>query len=231
MMVIEQKMDYYLIYRNFKKVSSKNTFLKVLYKMPGSAAKCFKTDSNQFKSSKDHTDKKKAQTIYNSVKDLPNTNIQVKKDETEYIGPVFVTTGGFLGAVGGYDTENYDLKLNVAKGRAYSEEPCVIKTDTTNTTTNIRIPNLNNSCINEISNCQIPNSTYELFEGPFLLKKSANSATDKTEICPLKSRQHYTTFDPSNINSTSYSFSKLANEDKLKNLHLNTRLPLTYPKT
>ena len=198
--------------------------------MPGSAAKCFKTDSNQFKSSKDHTDKKKAQTIYNSVKDLPNTNIQVKKDETEYIGPVFVTTGGFLGAVGGYDTENYDLKLNVAKGRAYSEAPCVIKTGTTI----VKIPNLNNSCINEISNCQIPNSTYELFEGPFLLNNSANSANsapDKREICPLKSRQYYTIFDPSNITSTSYSFSKLANEDKLKNLHLNTRLPLTYPKT
>ena len=187
--------------------------------MPGSAAKCFKTDSNQFKSSKDHTDKKKAQTIYNSVKDLTNTNtnIQVKKDETEYIGPVFVTTGGFLGAVGGYDTENYDLKLNVAKGRAYSEAPCVIKTDTTtNTKTDVRIPNSNNSCINEISN----------FEGPFLLKNSTNSTTDKSEICPLKSRQQYTTFDPSNITSTLYSFTKLANQDKLQNLHLNTRVPL-----
>ena len=184
--------------------------------MPGSAAKCFKSDSNQFKSSKDHIDKKKAQTIYYNTQDSAGQ---------EYKGPIFVTTGGFLGAVGGYDTENYDLKLNVAKGRAYSEAPCIIKTDTSN----IIIPNSNNSCNNEISKCQIPNSTYELFEGPFLLKNSTNStnsATDKSEICPLKSRQQYIIFDPSNITSTSYSFSKLANEDKLQNLHLNTRLHL-----
>ena len=192
--------------------------------MSGSAGKCFKTDSNDFKSSNDHINKKKALAIYNSVKEQSKTNSQVKHDKTEYNGPVFVNEGGFLGAVGGYDTSNYDLKLNVAKGRAYSEMPCVVSTDlSTNAITNVVLYNPNDLCINSVSKCQIPTSTYELFEGPYLIKTTSN--TYSSEDCPLKSRQQYTTYDPSNIQTR--SFSKLANDNKLQNLNLNSKLSLT----
>jgi len=172
--------------------------------MPGSAIKCFKTDSNEFKASNDYINKKKALATYNSG--------------------VFINRGGFLGAIGGYNTYNYDLKLNVAKGRAYSEVPCVTSTDlSTSATTNVVLNNPNDLCVNPVSKCQIPNSTYELFEGPYLIKTATN--TYSSEQCGLKSQLQYTTFDPSNIQTL--SFSKLANDDKLQNLNLNSKLPLT----
>ena len=192
--------------------------------MPGSAAKCFKTDSNEFKASNDYINKKKALAIYNTVKEQSKTNSQVKNNNSKYNGPVYINTGGFLGAVGGYNTDNYDLKLNVAKGRAYSEMPYVISTDlSTNATTNVVLNNSNDLCINSVSKCQKPNSTYELFEGPYLIKTETN--TYSSEECPLKSQLQYTTFDPSNIQTR--SFGKLANDDKLQNLNLNSKLPLT----
>ncbi len=192
--------------------------------MPGSAIKCFKIDSNEFKASNDYINKKKALAIYNTAKQQSKTNSQVKDDNSEYNGPVFINEGGFLGAIGGYNTDNYDLKLNVAKGRAYSEMPCIISTDlSTNATTNVVLNNPNDLCVNSVSKCQMPNSTYELFEGPYLIKTTSN--TYSSEDCPLKSRQQYTTFDPSNIQTQ--SFNKLANDDKLQNLNLNSNLSLT----
>ena len=179
--------------------------------MPGTASKCFKTDSNQFKSSKDHINKKKAKVIYDIVSQQPNTNIQLKEDGSEYNGPVFIDGGGFLGAVGGYNTENYNLKLNIAKGRAYSETQCIIRTDnSTNITTDIILNNENKQCVDSVSKCQAPNSTYELYEGPFLQKNKIIYNLDVSADCPLESRLQYTYYDPSNITSTSHSFEKLA---------------------
>jgi hypothetical protein len=193
--------------------------------MPGSAAKCFRTDSNEFKASNDYINKKKAQTIYYSAHKQDISNIKLNKIGNEkYKGPIYLNNGGFLGAVGGYNIDNYDLKLNVAKGRAYSEMPCIISTDlSTNATTNVVLNNPNDLCVNSVSKCQMPNSTYELFEGPYLIKTTTN--TYSSEKCPLNSQLQYTTFDPSNIQTQ--SFGKLANDDKLHNLNLNSKLPLT----
>lgn len=185
--------------------------------MTGSAAKCFKNTSNDFKSSNDRIEKLKAKTIYES---LQRNDVPKKKNGAIYNGPVFVNTGGFLGAVGGYNTNNYDLLLNVAKGRAYSESQC-IKTDSSY----IIIFNENESCKNSVSTCTKPNFTYDLLEGPFLLKADTSN-TDNAE-CESKILQNYSTYDPSNISAISYSFKKLVNQDKLQNLNLHTKLPIT----
>ena len=163
--------------------------------MPGSARKCFKIDSNDFKSSNDYINQKKALVIYNSVKEQSKTNSQVKDNKNKYIGPLFIDQLGFLQAVGGYNIDNFDLKLNIAKGRSYSVIPCVITTDlSTNVTTNVLLDYTNNSCINSVSKCQIPNSTYELFEGPYLVKTVSNTYSCKD--CLLNSRLQYTIYDP-----------------------------------
>ena len=75
--------------------------------MSSSAAKCFSTGPNQFKSSNDYTNQKKAKAIYKSVQ---------KDNGSLYNGPIFVN-GGCLGSIGGYNTNNYELLLNVTKGK------------------------------------------------------------------------------------------------------------------
>ena len=178
--------------------------------MPGSVANCFKNSSNDFRSSNDRIEKLKAKTIYQSVHNNANKNTPTN--------PVFLNNGGFLGAVGGYNTNNYDLLLNVAKGRAYSEAQCI----TTSAHTHTHINTSNDTCATAISKCAIPNSTYHLLEGPFLLKtNSDNSGCESTII------KEYTNYNPAYKRQTIYSFSKLVNRDKLQNLNLHTKLPIT----
>ena len=84
---------------------------------------CFKNTSDGFKSSNDRIEKLKAKTIYHSSK---NTSVPRKSDGSKYNGPVFINTCGFLGSIGGFNNSNYNLRLNVAKGRAYSEKQKII---------------------------------------------------------------------------------------------------------
>ena len=184
--------------------------------MSGSAAKCFKNSSNSLKSSNDYIEKKKAKTIYKSI--INNFSIR-KNDESQYNGPVFINKCGFLGAIGGYNTQNYDLLLNVAKGKAYSESQCIIIDSSS-----IYINNTNETCINILSKCANQNSTYDLYEGPFLLKTNPNNTNNLN--CESKIIKEYSYYDPSNITATSYPFNKLVNNNKLQNLYLHSKLPL-----
>ena len=91
-------------------------YIIYIYNIQSSAANCFSTGPNQFKTSNDYISRKKAQTIYKSVKDNVKAN--------NYAGPI-LTNGTCLGAVGGYNTDNYDLLLNVTKGKYYTEPQCI----------------------------------------------------------------------------------------------------------
>ena len=73
--------------------------------MPNSASKCFLSGPNQLNSSKDYIDRKKAQTIYQTTKNSKT----LKQNGTQYNGPIFVNTSGCLGAIGGYNSNNYEL--------------------------------------------------------------------------------------------------------------------------
>ena len=185
--------------------------------MPGSAAKCFKSDSNQFKSSTDNTNKMRSKTIYQGAKNQnPNVNT----------GPIHVDTGGFLGAIGGFNTSPYDLLLDVAKGKAYSESQCIKITDqNSQQEQNIIINPTNETCTNSISKCGPLNQTYELFEGTIL------KTTESSSTCLLQPEYVY---DPStiniNIHPTSHNIvSKIVNADKLGNINLHNKMRLTCP--
>lgn len=182
--------------------------------MPNSAINCFKNSSNDFKTSNDYINRKKAKTIYNSTK---NNNLTTKKNGSEYKGPVFVNGGHFLGSVGGYNIKNYDLLLNVAKGRAYSEAQCITNLEPPDNV----IPNLNETCINPRSKCAPINSTYNLFEGPFLINKTSDNLNCEPTII-----KNSTTYTLRTDVSNSQSLKKLANRDKLQNLNLNTKIPI-----
>ena len=180
--------------------------------MSGSAANCFKNSSNDFKSSNDRIEKLKAKTIYQSAQ---------KENGSQYKGPIFLNTGRFLGAVGGYNTNNYNLLLNVAKGRAYSESQCIKKD-----TGFIHIANENESCMKSVSKCTLPNSTYDLLEGPFIKQNQSSSPKN----CELEKNKDLYKFNQTLISASSHPFKKLVNQDKLQNLNLHTKLPITCEK-
>ena len=165
--------------------------------------KCFKLDSNQLNSSKDHLDKKKAISVYQSVKNQSTT--------------INTDNHGFLGAVGGYDIENYNLKLNIAKGRSYSEDVCISHEDIS---LNILVKNRSDLCIDSNLKCTTLNTGYELYEGSILQIKSKT-----INNCKLTNYKNYMEqYDPYYINTQ--FFTKLANRDKLSNLYLNSKIPL-----
>ena len=169
--------------------------------MPGFAAKSFSTGPDQFKSSNDYISRKKAQTIYRSLQ-KDNVNVNAKN----YQDPIQIN-GNCLDAVGGYNTDNYDLLLNVTKGKYYTEPICVSVNGT-------KIPSSCYSTINpNNSNCSVFSYNHDLYEGPFLQKNNTNTNTDN--LCPSKIIEQYSKIDPTT--TTTNSFTKLVNEDKLRN--------------
>ena len=93
---------------------------------------------------------------YSNNSQLPGTI--TKKDGSKYNGPFFATTGGCLGAVGGYNINNYDLLLDITKGKYETHHTCN-NTPSTN-----------------------PNISYKISEGPFYYDSdiSTNTLCDDT---------------------------------------------------
>ena len=154
--------------------------------------------------SKEYTNIRRNRTIYESVSQQEG---------------IHVNEGGFLGAVGGFNQQNYDLRLNLAKGRAYSESQCVNDISINN----ININNTNQDCITAISSCAPLTITSELREGSFLSK---NPNTNLDNKCSSNLFKQLSLYDL-NLNYSTASFNNLVNYDKLQNLNLNSKLPLT----
>ncbi len=178
--------------------------------MPNSASKCFLSGPNQLNSSKDYIDRKKAQTIYQTTKNSKT----LKQNRSEYNGPIFVNTSSCLGAIGGYNSNNYDLLLNVTKGKYYTNPPCVIVNDSNcgeqKSLCNTVIAN------SDGSNCSIPNLTRNLYEGPFIIQNQKEIIDSlKSNQCKSLTNNDLLQIDPSNVCTN--SFKKIVNDDKLRN--------------
>ena len=179
--------------------------------MQRSAGKAFNDSYNKFKSAQDKINKKKAETIFEIAS---NKNVN-KQDGEQYVGPVIKKSNGYLAAVGGYNVNSYDILTNVAKGKAYLTSPCVTINGSSVilSTNNCSLP----------GKCNPPNSSYGIFEGPYL----QNSMDLSSCQCLSSQTKQFTNYDPSNIlqaanvgANTAYSYTLLANSNDLQNLKI-----------
>ena len=173
--------------------------------MQRSACKAFNDSYNKFKSAQDNTNKKKAETIF----EIASNKAVNKQDGEKYVGPVIKKSNGFLAAVGGYNVNSYDILTNVAKGKAYLTSPCVTidGSSVILSTNNCSLP----------GKCNPPNSSYGIFEGPYLQNSMDVSG------CLSSQTKQFTNYDPSNIlqaANTAYSYTQLANSNDLQNFKL-----------
>lgn len=171
--------------------------------MQRSASKAFNNSYNKFRSSQDKINRKKSETIFEFT---TNNNVN-KEDGKKYIGPVIKKSNGFLGAVGGYNVNSYELLNNVVKGQSYLTSPCV-SIDNSSVI-------LSNSNCSLLGKCNPPNSSYDIFEGPYL-----QNSTD-VYGCHSSQINQFTNYDASNILQPSYSYIQLANSNNLQNLNVS----------
>ena len=171
--------------------------------MQRSASKAFNNSYNKFRSSQDKINRKKSETIFEFT---TNNNVN-KQDGKKYIDPVIKKTNGFLGAVGGYNVNSYELLNNVVKGQSYITSPCV-------SIDNSSVILSDNNC-SLIGKCNTPNSSYDIFEGPYLQNSMDVYGCHSSQI------NQFTNYDPSNILQPSYSYIQLANSNNLQNLNVS----------
>ena len=90
--------------------------------MPGyPAVKSFTKNKKNSETSQDYTNLKKTETLYKSFsKNSRISNILLKKNGEEYKGPLYIDTSGCLESIGGYNVSNYELFLDLVKGK-YSQ--------------------------------------------------------------------------------------------------------------
>tara|TARA_B100001093_G_C26840589_1_gene1020360 strand:+ start:2005 stop:2589 length:585 start_codon:yes stop_codon:yes gene_type:complete len=183
---------------------------------------CFKNTSDGFKSSNDRIEKLKAKTIYHSSK---NTSVPRTSDGSKYNGPVFINTCGFLGSIGGFNNSNYNLRLNVAKGRAYSEKQNII---TQQGGENIIFAD-QELCNTSTSKAHKANKTYDLLEGNFYSIEKVLENNSPDIICNyeiIKDRVNYSDKIIASGQSNNTYVSNLVNRDKLHNLNLNKKIQM-----
>ena len=170
--------------------------------MSNVANKCFSPGPNQFKSSQDRTNQKKAQTLYTTTATNTKSNT---KDNT----PICLSSDRCLASVGGYNTNNYELLLDLTKGRYYAAEKLLAKVDIVDCSQNI------SHCISvDISSTFIkPDYTYNMYEGPFMY----NDISSANSHCLPTTLNKQLSIDPSAATICNYPFAKLVSEEKLRN--------------
>ena len=174
-----------------------------------SANKCFFTGPNQLKSSQDHTNELKAETLYtNTVLDISN-NI----NDVSHNIQVFTDQNRCLASVGGYNVNNYDLLLNLTKGRYYATKKHLV---------NVLPVECSNNHVSSCVSVDICNSTtipgfdqtYNMYEGPLMTTNI--SSTDVSTCLPLTLNKELK-IDPSHGTLCNFPFAKLVTEEKLRN--------------
>ena len=132
--------------------------------MPGyPAAKSFTTNKKNPDTSQAYTNLKKTETLYeNFSKNSEISNILVKKNGSYYNGPLYIDTSGCLESIGGYNVNNYELFLDIVKGRYSQYRRC-------------SHPNKKDNII--------PDQTYKISEGPFFIHDlSFNSCQEEFSL-------------------------------------------------
>ena len=132
-----------------------------------SANKCFVTNKHQPKFGSDYTNQKREKEIYKYYSgntQLPGTI--TKQDGSKYNGPFFLDLNGCLNSVGGYNTKNYDLLLDITKGKYYS---------------------YNNTSCDGNSKSLTPNQSFKISEGPFFY----NTDISNNSTCNIALENHF----------------------------------------
>jgi hypothetical protein len=178
-----------------------------------SASRAFSNSYNKLKSANDYTNRKKAETIFEVAR---NKNVN-KIDGEKYIGPIIKTSDGFLAAVGGFNVNSYDILFNVVKGQSYLATPCI-----TSNGNEVLLP-INDCSLN--IKCKIPNSSYDIFEGPYL----ENAKDVSCGLCLSSQTKEYTQYDPSYIippTGPKYPFTQLTHSNIFQNFYLHGPLQI-----
>ena len=144
--------------------------------MPNYNTRSFARSPNEMKSSSDHINRKRSETIYENVikqKDVVENDKHIKLEGND--------NNLKLKSIGGFNINSYDLFLNVSRGRFYLapqgrnielrelEDDFFYEKDFPS---NVKINNCGNTIITASENPSAKiNQRWDLFEGSFLVKK------------------------------------------------------------
>lgn len=186
-----------------------------------SANKCFSTGPNQFKTGQDYINRKKSQQLYtNAVIDLS----MATPERPASANICTRSKGHCLGSVGGYNTNSYDLLLNLTKGAYYSATDVSFSANTTPPNCSHPVNKCLTVGLSSNKNLKPPNYTYGIYEGPFITNDI--SYLDISN-CPIACDPPYLL---SNNNKLAieplcnYVFTNMITQDKLRNFHFPTKL-------
>ena len=207
--------------------------------MPNYNTRSFARSPNEMKSSSDHINRKRSETIYENVirqKDIDKNDKYIKLEGDD--------NNLKLKSIGGFNIKSYDLFLNVSRGRFYlaSEgrniELKELEEDLyeDNFPNSVKINNCGNTRIttNENPSAEI-NQRWDLFEGSFLVKKDnyKNNLCDSNILAKNKNVLIHNKLCSNAVisdddikkylRSTLYSFARWNNNDPLRGF--------SFPKT
>ena len=187
------------------------------------ASRAFSTGPNKLKSSQDHTNQKTAKTLYTTT--TTNTKSNTLDNIQAFITP---NPDSCLASVGGFNTNSYDLLLNLTKGKYYATNNLLAKVKNVDCSQNVT------ECVSvDISNntnFAQPDYTYGMYEGPFLTSIDASLAQVTYDPnCLPPTLKGSLVIDASDATVCNYSFAKMVSKEKLRNFAFPFKFKMTYP--
>jgi len=208
--------------------------------MPNYNTRSFARSPNEMKSSSDHINRKRSETIYENVikqKDVVENDKHIKLEGND--------NNLKLKSIGGFNINSYDLFLNVSRGRFYLapqgrnielrelEDDFFYEKDFPS---NVKINNCGNTIITASENPSAKiNQRWDLFEGSFLVKKQIykNNLCDPNILAKNENVLIHSELASNGVisdddrkkylRSTSYSLARWNNNDPLRGF--------SFPKT
>ena len=158
---------------------------------PFPAAKAFANGIDNIKNSSENTRVKKSKTLFNffsknhwKIKDnatntSQGTGVVLKKSNgAVYKGPVNIDDKGCLSSIGGFNNKNYEMLIDIARGKNLSNINCVAGNLSSSDMIYSNF-NINNNCINERALneyfyddsqqyiCRVPDKTRDMWEATY----------------------------------------------------------------
>jgi hypothetical protein len=191
--------------------------------MPQFASRAFSTGPNKYKSSQDYTNQKTAETLY--ITTASNTKSYMVDNIQTFITP---HPERCLESVGGFNTNSYNLLLNLTKGKYYATNNLLARVKNVDCSQNIR------ECVYvDISNntsFAYPDYTYGIYEGPFMTSTDASFAQVAHNLhCLPPALRSSLVIDACNNTICNNSFSRLVSKEKLRKFNFPFKFKMTYP--
>ena len=185
--------------------------------------RCFSNGPNRLKSSQDHTNEKTAKTLYTTA--ATNTKSNSVDNIQAFITP---NPDKCLASVGGFNTNSYNLLLNLTKGKYYATNNLLAKVANVDCSQNIA------NCVTvDISNSNSfasPDYTYGTYGGPFFTSTDASSAQITYDpACLPPTLKNSLVIDASNATVCNFPFAKMVSKEKLRNFSYPFKFKMTYP--